>query len=231
MKVQDLMTKDVLTIGPEAPLKDVAAILVERGISGLPVCDAERHVIGVISEGDILYKEHDPAGGRRGGPLAWLVDTGPSDAAVAKAQARTVREAMSSPAVTIGPWAGVAEAARLMSERGMNRLPVVRDEELVGIVTRADLVRAFARSDGEIEREILDDVLGHTLWVEPGSVTVDVTRGAVTLNGTLRRRSDAELLERFAAGVPGVLSVSSTLAWEIDDTGQKGRRAMERTVR
>ena len=72
MHVQELMTTPVLSIGPEGSLKDVASIFVEHGISGLPVCDAERHVMGVISEGDILFKEHDPTTGRKGGPLAWL---------------------------------------------------------------------------------------------------------------------------------------------------------------
>ncbi len=65
MHVQELMTTPVLSIGPEASLKDVAEIFVERGISGLPVCDVENHVVGVISEGDILYKEHDPSTGQR----------------------------------------------------------------------------------------------------------------------------------------------------------------------
>lgn len=230
MKVQELMTKDVLTIGPEAPLKDVAALLVERGISGLPVCDAERRVLGIVSEGDVLYKEHDPARRGKGGPLAWLVDGG-SSAALAKARARTVRDAMTSPAITVAPWTSVAEAARLMTERGVNRLPVVRNDELVGIVTRADLVRAFARGDAEIEREIVDDLLGRTLWAEEGTVDVEVSRGSVTLTGVLPSRSEAELLERLAARVPGVVSVESRVTWQVDDSGAKARRSAERTLR
>ena len=74
MRVSELMTEKVLTIGPEAPIKDVAKILVANGISGLPVCDIERRVLGVVSEGDILYKEHDPTEGRIGGPLGWVID-------------------------------------------------------------------------------------------------------------------------------------------------------------
>src|SRR5215204_6884510 len=102
MKVHELMTEDVLTIGPEAPVKDVARILVENAISGLPVCDIEGHVVGVISEGDILFKEHDPAE-KRGGPLGWLVDGYPDDADLAKSKAKDARSAMTSPPVTIGP--------------------------------------------------------------------------------------------------------------------------------
>src|SRR5688572_27683259 len=118
MHVQELMTTPVLSIGPEASLKDVAALLVDRGISGLPVCDAENRVVGVISEGDILYKEHDPSTGRKGGPLAWLTDG--HTPAVIKSRALTVREAMTSPALTVTPWSSVSEAARLMTERGIN---------------------------------------------------------------------------------------------------------------
>jgi CBS domain-containing protein len=227
MRVREVMTEDVLTIGPEAPLRDVAKILVERGVSGLPVCDIEGHVVGVISEGDILYKEHDPTEGRLGGPLGWLVDGSPDHTRTAKAQAVTAGTAMTSPAVTIPPYESVSQAARIMCERKVNRLPVVKGGKLVGIVTRADLVRAFTRTDREIEQELREDVLARTMWVEPGRVDVAVRNGVVTLTGGLRVRADVELLERLASRVPGVLSVESDVRWEIDDTTRKGRRAIE----
>jgi CBS domain-containing protein len=231
MRVREVMTEDVLTIGPEAPLKDVAKILVEHGVSGLPVCDIEGHVVGVISEGDILYKEHDPTEGHVGGPLGWFVDGSPNVRGAAKAQAITAGKAMTSPAVTIPPYESVAQAARVMCERRVNRLPVVKGGKLVGIVTRADLVRAFTRSDAQVERELREDVLARTMWVEPGRVELEVRNGAVTLTGRLHRRTDAELLDRLAARVPGVLSVESDVRWEIDDTTRKGRRAIEQPVR
>ena len=229
MKVREIMSPDVLTTGPETPLRDVAAILVENRISGLPVCDAERHVMGVISEADILYKEHDPLEGRFR-PLSWIVDGATAYDRVAKASAATAREAMTSPAVTILPYTSVTEAARLMSERGVNRLPVVQHDELVGIVTRADLVRAFARSDAEIERELNEDVLERTLWLERGTVDVHVARGKVQLSGRLSKRSDVMLLEGLAARVPGVIEVESKLAWNLDDTTRRERRRRERTL-
>ena len=228
MHVQELMTTPVLSIGPEASLKDVAEIFVERGISGLPVCDVENHVVGVISEGDILYKEHDPSTGRKGGPLAWLIDG--NTPAVIKSRALTVREAMTSPALTVTPWSSVSEAARLMSERGINRLPVVRNNELVGIVTRTDLVRAFTRSDGEIERELRDEVLERTLWLERDTVELEVKRGAVKLAGMLQTRSDATLLERMVGRIPGVVSVTSELTWNVDDTRRRERLTTARKV-
>jgi CBS domain-containing protein len=105
------------------------------------------------------------------------------------------------------------------------RLPVVDAEgRLAGIVTRSDLVRAFARGDGEVEREIRDDVIRRTLLIDDTNLNVIVARGEVTLSGELERRSDAELLQRFVARVPGVVSVESTVTWAWDD-----RNALEQS--
>jgi CBS domain-containing protein len=225
MKVRELMTTDVLTIGPEAPLKDLAKLLVEHGISGVPVCDVERHVVGVVSEGDILCK--GLGDDRRARMLSWLVDDAiPPE----KARATVVREAMTAPALTISPVRSVDEAARLMTEHGVNRLPVVDDGELVGIVTRADLVRAFTRGDDEIAREIELELLERTFWVDPGAVRVTVTAGQVQLAGRMQTRSDAELLTRLVARVSGVVSVDGELEWVVDDTTRRGRRALEASL-
>jgi CBS domain-containing protein len=231
MRVSELMTEKVLTIGPEAPIKDVAKVLITNGISGLPVCDIEGRVLGVISEGDILYKEHDPAEGHLGGPLRWIVDGTLNSAAVNKAKALTARKAMTAPALTIAPWESVSEAARIMCQRHVNRLPVVKDGLLVGIITRADLVRAFTRTDAEIERELTEDVVERTMWIDTGNVEVSVKDGVATLSGRLDQRSDVELLYRLVARVPGVLAIESTVAWNVDDTTRKGRRSMEQPVR
>jgi CBS domain-containing protein len=231
MKVSELMTKKVLTIGPEAPIKDVAKILVAHGISGLPVCDIEGEVLGVISEGDILYKEHDPAEGHMGGPLGWIIEGAPNSKGYTKAKALTARKAMTSPAITIAPWESVSQAARMMCEHHVNRLPVVQNERLVGIVTRADLVRAFTRTDAEIEQELKQDVLERTMWIDPGKVEVNVENGVAALSGRLPTRRDVELLNKLAARVPGVVAVESTVEWDVDETTRKGRRSLERTVR
>jgi predicted transcriptional regulator len=100
MRVQELMTTPALSIGPEASLKDVAMIFVENGITGLPVCDAQNHVVGVVSEGDILFKELDPRETRGRRQPRW--SRGRDQAAI-KAKAQLVREAMTSPAITISP--------------------------------------------------------------------------------------------------------------------------------
>lgn len=230
MKVEEIMTRDVLTIGPDAAVRDVARILVENNISGLPVCDAQGQVIGVVSEGDILFKEHDPTSARSGRPFWWLSDRGSTERS-GKARAVKVQDAMTAPAITIPAYCSVAQAARLMTEHGVNRLPVIGAQQLVGIVTRTDLVRAFIRSDEDIRHEITEDVLRRNLWIEgPDAVVVVVRRGTVHLAGKLETRSEVLLLERLTARVPGVVSVQANLTWGVDDTTRKAKRAYERTL-
>ena len=214
MQIKDLMTADVVTIGPEASLKDVARILSERRISGLPVVDEQRRVLGVVSEADILYKARGSE--EKGGFFGWLLLEGIE--ADEKLTARTAGEAMTTPVIAIGPEKPVAEAAAKMIDYGVNRLPVVDEQgKLVGIVSRADLVRAFTRTDAEIMREIREDVILRTLWISPERVNVTVSKGEVELSGQVETKSDAELLPRFVERVPGVVSVKSTLSWEYEE--------------
>jgi CBS domain-containing protein len=211
MKVEDVMTTDVITVRPSALLKEVAGILVERRISGVLVVADNGDVAGIVSEGDILVKEGGPS--RRKGAHHWLLRT-PAMQEQSKLEAGTAGEAMSTPPVTIGARRSLAEAARLMLGEGVNRLPVIEDGTLVGIVTRADLVRAFARPDEAIALEIREDVLQHVMWLsDPAAVTVRVDGGKVMLRGTVDSRSDAELVRTFAARVPGVVEVDSALTF------------------
>jgi len=219
MRIDELMTRDVLSVTPRTPLKRVAELLAERRISGLPVCGPDGEVLGVVSEADVLWKERGPA--PKAGLLGRLLDT--SDEERARVQARTAGEAMTSPAITIRPGATAAQAARLMLEYKINRLPVVDGRALVGIVTRADLVRAFARSDEEIGRELVEDVILHTLWLSPESVHVAVKGGEVMLTGAVENRSSAELLMAYARRVPGVVGVRSALTWTTDDLARRMR--------
>jgi CBS domain-containing protein len=162
--------------------------------------------------------------------LAWLSSDSPRYTEYMKSRALAARAAMTAPAITIAPYESVSEAARIMASRGVNRLPVVKSGKLVGIVTRADLVRAFVRTDEEVAREIEDDVLERTLWLDRGRVEVEVEHGVVTLDGRLQTRSEVELLSRLVGRVPGVSSVESKVRWELDDTTRRGRRALERTL-
>ncbi len=233
MKVEDIMTRRVVTIGTHAEVRDVASILARKQISGMPVCNTNGDVVGVISEGDILFKEHDPTLGRGSRPCSWL-SNGRVTRESTKSHAVMVHEAMTAPAITIPAYCSVAEAARLMTEHGINRLPVIGAGKLVGIVTRTDLVRAFVRSDADIRREIREDVLRRNMWIEesgaaPEAVVVVVKRGTVHLAGKLETRSEARLLERLTARVPGVVSVESELTWASDDTTRRARRQLGST--
>jgi CBS domain-containing protein len=205
------MTRDVSTVTPATPLKEAAAVLARRGISGLPVVDADGLVVGVLSEADVVVKQSGPRE-QHGGLFAWLVEP-PDPTLPAKLEATTAGEAMTSPAVTIAPERPVRDAAVRMLDADVNRLPVVDgDGRLVGIVSRGDLVRAFTRSDDEIRREIEGDVLRRTLWIDdPSAIRVSVENGIVKLEGSVATEADAELLPRFVQQVPGVVSVTAEL--------------------
>jgi CBS domain-containing protein len=210
MNVRDVMTRNVVTVDEDTPLKDVAALLLEHDISGVPVV-YEGQVVGVVSETDILYKERGNGVERRGG-IIWRREASDSNGDQ-KLSARTAGEAMTSPPVTIRPNRPIAQAAGMMLEHHVNRLPVVHEGRLVGLVTRSDLVRAFARPDGDIERSIREDVFLRTLWHPSDGIAVDVSGGEVILRGSVETETQADAIREFTSRVPGVVAVDSYLTW------------------
>ena len=206
--VEQVMTTEVVTVTPETPIAEVARILVERGISGLPVVDPEGRVLGIVSEGDLLVREaghwSDEKPQARGG----------------KVDARTAGEAMTAPALTIEPFRAIRAVAEIMIGNHVNRLPVVDAEgRLLGIVSRADLVRAFVRTDAELERTIRSEVLIRDMWLDPDKFEVRVERGVAKVTGSVTKRSTAEVIARLLAMVPGIVAVEADIAWDIDDGG------------
>jgi CBS domain-containing protein len=192
------MTKDAITVRPETTLKDVARLLVEHGISGVPVVREDGTLSGIVSEEDLLFKERGTLD-RSAGLFARLLE---NDAwARPRLEARTAAEAMGAPAITIEPWRRISAAAALMIDEHIKRLPVVHDGRLVGIVTRADLVKAFVRADAEV------------LLTDPASAAVTIDDGDVTVAGEVATKADAEALARVIGRVPGVASVDSRLTW------------------
>jgi CBS domain-containing protein len=212
MKVKDAMTASVVTISPDASLKEAAAILAEHAIGALPVLDGDGSVQGIVTEADILLKEHgeSPQGG-----LRTLLHRDEVQAIEAKVTAHTVGDAMSAPAITVEAERSLALAAGLMLDHGLNRLPVVERGELVGIVTRHDLVRAFARSDSELERDIREEAFSGITWTEDLELTVK--DGEVVLRGEIDSKYDAEAVPDRIRAIPGVVSVDSELsAWDLE---------------
>jgi CBS domain-containing protein len=218
MTVRDVMTQSVISVRCGTPLREVAHLLIDHRISGLPVVDVEDAVLGVVSEADLLVKEQGPNAVRHRPLARFLGESRESRAQLAKLGAVTASEAMTAPAVTITSGHRVTEAAAVMIARGVNRLPVVDDGRLVGIVTRADLVRAYVRSDDQLARTIREDFLRGILCLDPALFTVIVTDGMASISGRVERRSTAELIERSVSMVPGVVHVYTDVTWAMDDS-------------
>lgn len=226
MNVEQLMTREVVSVEPSTPLKEVARLLTEHRISGVPVC-TEGRVLGIVSEADILWREQGFAP-EKGRVLAWLVEAAGGDET--RLAARTAGEAMTSPAVTVDPRTPTAAAARLMVEKGVKRLPVVEEGRLVGLISRGDIVRAFHRTDDEIAREIRQDVLLRVLWIDPDELDIRVHDGEVTLSGTVETRTAAEVVDAYVRRVPGVVGVRSSLVWQVDDLSRRTRRSASQSL-
>lgn len=216
MWIRDLMTTDVITIGPEASLKEAARRMLQAGISGLPVTDGEGMLVGIVTEADFLATESERGNKSRTSRLLRLF-TGEAEPF---AKERTVGDVMTRGLITVGPDADHSEAARIMEKTGVKRLPVVDGSRLRGLISRADILRAFARSDLEIIDEIEEKVIRQTLWIDPEKVAVGSEDGNVTLSGRLAARSEAQLLVELAKRVDGVASVTDNLSWDADDTRQ-----------
>jgi CBS domain-containing protein len=214
-RVRDVMTPEVVTAGEQASFKEIAATMAEHRVSALPVLDEDGRVAGIVSEADLLLKEElpeGPAGGR-------LFQGHRQRVQRAKAAGATAAELMTAPAVTIGPDATVTEAARLLHRHGIKRLPVVDPAgPLLGIVSRADLLKVFLRSDAEVAQEIRRKVLLRAMWVDPDSVTVQVRDGVVTLTGQLERRSLIPIAVSLVHGIDGVVDVVDRLTFELNDS-------------
>ena len=188
LTVEDVMTRQVVSVDPATPFKEIAAVLESYHITAVPVV-SEAGLVGIVSEADLLE--------RRGERAA---------------------DVMTTPAMTIRPSAGVTEAARVMHRLGVNRLPVLDSTgTLVGIVSRSDLVKAFLRNDVEIGREV-EHLMRDTLWVDPAQVQVAVKEGVVTLEGQLETRSLCRILVKMTEAVSGVVAVHDRLTYGLDDS-------------
>ncbi|MFZ3573048.1 CBS domain-containing protein [Streptomyces sp. BH097] len=220
-KVGTVMVSDVVRATYGTSFKEVARLLSGHRISGLPVVDEDSHVIGVISETDLLARQVRADDGTYGRArrirLPALHRAARKEAR--RATARTAGALMSQPPVTVHAEDTIAEAARTMAHHKVERLPVVDEEErLVGIVTRRDLLQTFLRADSDIRREVIDEVLVRSLWLSPQTLSVQVHEGVVTLSGQVERISEKEIAARMAGHIDGVVGVVDKLTYRLDDS-------------
>jgi CBS-domain-containing membrane protein len=213
-RIRDVMTREVVTVDEETLFKEITQLLADCRISAVPVLDPNGRVVRIVSEADLLLKEEYPDGP----PGGWLLEGRRRRATRAKATGDTAVELMTAPAITVGPDASLAEAARLLHRHHIKRLPVLDPAgPLLGIVSRADLLKAFLRSDDQIARDVRQDVFRRALWMDPDTVGVEVRDGVVTLAGRLERRSLIPIAVRLVHGVDGVVEVVDRLDFEFDD--------------
>ncbi|WP_162832958.1 CBS domain-containing protein [Streptomyces sp. CB09001] len=200
--VSDVMTHTAVAVGPQAPFKDVIALMDQWKVSALPVLEGEGRVVGLVSEADLLPKEEfrdsDPD---RFTQMRRLTD-------LAKAGGLTAADVMTAPAVTVHPDATLAQAARIMAQRKVKRLPVVNAEGLLeGIVSRADLLKVFLRTDDDIADEVGQDVVAPLFRSLADNVRVEVSDGVVTLRGRVEDTSLVPVAARLVRAVEGVVDV------------------------
>jgi CBS domain-containing protein len=198
------MTKTVAVVAPRAPFKTIVDVMCENRVSAVPVVDGNGELVGIVTEDDLLARQAGLADGvhllerhRRGrhAPEGLYAD-----------------DLMTTPVVTVRPEATLAEAARRMHERHVKRLPVVdASGRLVGIVSRADLLRVVRRSDAAIERDVREEVLGRQFMDQAAGITATVHEGVVRLDGTLEHRSEMAVLLDLVDATDGVIGIDNRL--------------------
>jgi CBS-domain-containing membrane protein len=210
-KVKDVMTGEVVAVRKDASFKEMAARLRQYRVSAFPVIDENRRVIGVVSEADLLAKEA-LAGDHTGIPAAVTGILHHKD--YQKYEGLTAGDLMTHPAVTARPEDSVEHAARLLYTLQVKRLPVVdAGGYLVGIVSRADLLTVFDRTDEEIHAEIVNDVILREFLIDPAIFMVTVAEGVVTIKGNPETADLGHKLVTKIRHVQGVVAVDDKLAY------------------
>jgi CBS domain-containing protein len=212
MRAREIMSTPVVTVRPEATLKEVAELMATHRVSGLPVVDRFGHLVGIVSESDFLTRME---GGEIGPGLVGLLARVRGTRQSGRAQ--TAVELMTSRVITATSEATVGALTHLMNAYDINRIPIVEEGRLIGIVTRADILRTMARSDEAITEEVRWHLL-HDLWIDTDALKITTQHGVVTIAGEVATYSDAALVGRWAAVTAGVVGVETRdLRYRLDD--------------
>lgn len=220
MQVHQIMTREVITVRPEMPALEAVRLMISHRVSGLPVINDNGRLVGIVSEGDFVRRAEIETQRPYIGWLDYLFGTEKAAADFVKENGRKVADVMTSGEVfTVGEEATLSEVAQLMRRENIKRIPVVRSEALVGIVTRMDLLRAFATVDRNppelvsVDAAIRDQVISsiRTYEWQPSLLDVRVQDGVVEVSGNIVSDRYRRAVIVAAENVPGVLVVRDRL--------------------
>jgi CBS domain-containing protein len=222
MKVSDVMTRKVVSVSPNAKVSEAIELMLKNRISGLPVIDRQGNLVGIITERDLLGRAE--IGAERRQPR-WLDALfGPADAAAAyvRSHGQRVKDIMTRNPLTVKESTSLHEVVHLMETRNIKRLPVVRAGKVVGVVSRANLLRALAtlhralpkaqRNDSGIRNRILRD-LAKQHWGYEADVDVTVRNGVADLWGIVSEMAQRDALRALVESTPGVKRVENHVRW------------------
>jgi CBS domain-containing protein len=219
MKAKDIMSRDVVTIGPDASILQAARLMLQNRISGLPVVDSSGTLVGIVTEGDFLRRSETDTVRRRSRWLEFILGPGRLAEEYTHAAGRVAREVMSREVQTVSEDAPLDQVVELMEKHRIKRLPVMRGETLVGIVTRQNLLRAVAGSatpagastDTAIRDRLLEEIKSQP-WA-PIALWPEVADGRVRLIGTIFDDRQRDALRVLAENIPGVKAIEDELVW------------------
>ena len=226
MNAGDIMVHDPVSVPPEGSLSDAVELMLAKRISGLPVTDAEGRLVGIVTEGDLLRRV-ETGTEKRPSWLQIFFTPGRVASDYVQTHGCRISEIMTPEVFSVTESIPLEELVTLMKDKHIKRVPVTRDGKLVGIVSRADLVRALAHllrgtdatpaSDAELREKIYAE-LDRQAWT-PKGIRVSVENGAVELDGTIFDERDRDAIRVAAENVPGVKSVRDHLVWVEPNSG------------
>jgi CBS domain-containing protein len=216
VRIDEIMTRDVITVTPTTSIQSAAKVMADHGISGLPVVDEARRLVGIISDGDLTLRQRPRA--KRPWWRRFFDDAEGLAREYRKVAGTMVGEVMTRAVVSISPVFEVETAASILHARGIRRLPVVHDGKLVGIISRGDLVRVLAtpvpareaRSDTELVEEMKARLAGEP-WTSTAGFVIHAKRGVIFLWGVVPTEAEKAALETMARAIAGCVGVENDL--------------------